>query len=218
MWPNLLNMFKGKAGGAEMTPYKNLKAEELEAWEGYDPASEKSRHTQYANAAAQQQSQQSTMFGQLGDPGKAMGTVWDQLKGAGGKLKEGIQGLDRRMEENYAASGWAPEGYKSPYDKSVPGKEELDYTSTGQDIDESGIPNQEAVDKVVASQQTPEGQMFKEHMNQYQDEGNYASGAGLNQSMGGMGGGMLGGYLNKWLQKPWDYQVQSKHRYQGNKR
>jgi len=113
MWPNLLNMFKGKAGGAKMTPYKDLKAEELAAWEGYDPDSEKSRATQYANAvAAQQQSpQQSAMFGQFGDLKKDMGSIWSQLKG-------GISNIDKKMEENYAASGWAPKGYKSPYDKS----------------------------------------------------------------------------------------------------
>jgi hypothetical protein len=202
MWPNLLNMFKGKAGGAQMTPYKDLKAEELEAWEGYDPASEKSRHTQYANAAAQQQPQQSTMFGQLGDPGKAMGTVWDQLKGAGGKFKEGIQGLDRRMEENYAASGWAPEGYKSPYDKS---EDTPEYTPGGSKT-LGDIKSKEDAVAQAKWQKSPEGEEFLENMRSGQRVGDYAVG---NATMGGP----FGGILNSLFSKPWSYDVKPRHKY-----
>lgn len=53
--------------------------------------------------------QKASMFGQFGDPKKAMGSIWDQMKGIGGKVKEGITALDKKLEENYAASGYAPE-------------------------------------------------------------------------------------------------------------
>ena len=53
-------------------------------------------------------SEKAQMFGQFGDPKKAMGNIWDQIKGGAGKLKEGYQNLDKKMEENYKASGWAP--------------------------------------------------------------------------------------------------------------
>ena len=53
--------------------------------------------------------QNASMFGQFGDPKKAMGNIWDQMKGLGGKVKQGISDLDAKLEENYAASGYAPE-------------------------------------------------------------------------------------------------------------
>lgn len=98
--PNLLNMFKGKAGGATMKPYQDLKAEELAAWEGYDPTNEKSRHTQYANAALAQQ-KKPMMFGQGGDPNKNMGDIWQQLKGTGKKIGEGLEKFGSDWESNY---------------------------------------------------------------------------------------------------------------------
>ena len=62
-FPNLLTMFgiggnkaqTGAAGGAQMKPYQQLTAEELQSWQGYDPNIQKSRATQYANAYNQQQ-------------------------------------------------------------------------------------------------------------------------------------------------------------------
>ena len=102
-WPNLLNMFKGKAGGAEMTPYKDLKAEELAAWEGYDPTNEKSRHTQYANAALAQQ-QKPMMFGQFGDLKKDMGNIWQQLKTGGQKIGKAVGDFGSEWQSNYENS------------------------------------------------------------------------------------------------------------------
>ena len=151
------------------------------------------------------------------EPQGVMGSIWDQLQGAGGALKKGIGALDRKLEENYAASGYAPEGYKSPYDKSVEEQKELDYTSTGEDIDVSKGPltHKEKVDKVVASQKTPEGIEFKENMNRYKQLGDYAAGEGMGQAYGGPAAGMLGGWLNRLMGKmaPWQYEVESKHRY-----
>jgi hypothetical protein len=86
-------MFKGKAGGAEMTPYKDLKAEELAAWKGFDQNSDKSRHTQYANAAAQQQPQQ-----------QDMGRIWDQIKTGGQKIGKAVGDFGSEWQSNYENS------------------------------------------------------------------------------------------------------------------
>ena len=53
--------------------------------------------------------QKAQMFGQFGDPKKAMGSIWDHIKGTGMKFKEGMSNLDKKMEANYAASGWGKE-------------------------------------------------------------------------------------------------------------
>ena len=113
--PNLFNMFKGKAGGAlqGMVDPQKLSKEQLEAWEGYDQNSDQSRLTQYHNAYAQQgnpaeQSESinnpmpsTPMFGQFGDPKKAMGNVWDQLKGGGQKIGKSLQKFGSDWEANY---------------------------------------------------------------------------------------------------------------------
>jgi hypothetical protein len=216
-FPNLLNMFKGKAGGSQMKPLQDLQKEELDNWGGYDSGNEKSKMTQYANAYNGQSDEQNTaMFGQGGDVKKQMGTIWDQIKSGAGKFKEGVQNLDEKMESNYAKSGWGGKDYKNPYAEPVEPKEELTYSSTGENIDNSNVPITEGVDKVLADQQTPEGQEFKANMNKYKEEGDFASGQGMGQAYGGSMGGMLGGWLSRAMGKtnPWDFEVQSKHRYQ----
>jgi len=154
MWPNLLNMFKGKVGGAEMTPYKDLKAEELAAWQGYDPNNQKSRATQYANAAAQQQ-QEPMMFGQFGDAGKKMGDIWGQVKSG---VQEGAKNIGEKAgqfgddwQANYDAmlkqQGHMPEKQENPFGKPKPTQEELNTvlesnkTPQGSDLDQNNIPD-----------------------------------------------------------------------------
>ena len=219
--PNLLNMLRGKAGGSQMSPAQQKSQARVDDYRSKGWAADDTIDMDLWNKQAGVQGgtgppspeQQGQMFGQGGDAKKMMGSIWDQIKGAPGKIKEGITNLDKKMESNYEASGWGGEDYKNPYADPVEPKEELTYSSTGEDIDNSGVPIPEAVDKVVAAQKTKEGQEFKANMNKYQDEGNYVVGSAINQSMGGMGGGMLGGVLNRMFQKPWDYEVKSKHKY-----
>ena len=59
--------------------------------------------------------QRAQMFGQFGNAGKTMGSVWDQLKGAGGKIKKGLGELDAKMEQNYKDMGYAPEEPEKPW-------------------------------------------------------------------------------------------------------
>lgn len=89
-WPNLLNMFKGKAGGAEMKPYQDLKAEELADWGGYDSTNQKSRATQYANTYNQQQSQQ-----------QDTGRIWDQIQTGGQKIGKAVGKFGSDWQSNY---------------------------------------------------------------------------------------------------------------------
>ena len=151
---NLLNMFRGKAGGAQMKPYKELKAEELAAWQGYDPTNQKSRHTQYANAAADQQ-QNPAMFGQGGDPNKDMGDIWKQLKGAGSAIGKGVGKFADDWQSNYekqmrSQGLMEPEASKNPYpapQRPAPTEEEAlevsqaNNTPGEDDSDGDGIPN-----------------------------------------------------------------------------
>lgn len=144
--PNLLNMFKGKAGGATMKPYQDLKAEELAAWEGYDPTNEKSRHTQYANAALAQQ-QKPMMLGQGGDPNKDMGTIWENM----GKSVEKF-GSD--WKSNYERQmGIQPE-QQNPYSSPEP-EAPIEETQNVEDIfkndEPSANPNEPPSDKEAAS-------------------------------------------------------------------
>jgi len=53
--------------------------------------------------------QKAQMFGQFGDPKKAMGSVWDQIKGVGGGIKKGLGALDAKMEQNYKDMGYGTE-------------------------------------------------------------------------------------------------------------
>ena len=129
-----------------MVDPQKLTKEQLDTWPGLDPNSDQSALTQYHNAYSQQSNAgqpapvQSAvaqapkgedvinnpkhskgaipeMFGQFGDPRKTMGSIWDQIKSVPGKLGEGISNLDKRMEEKYQASNWAPKESESPYEK-----------------------------------------------------------------------------------------------------
>tara|TARA_R110002020_G_scaffold388750_1_gene599439 strand:+ start:304 stop:987 length:684 start_codon:yes stop_codon:yes gene_type:complete len=132
--PNLFNMFKGKAGGAlqGMVDPQKLSKEQLDAWEGYDKNSDQSRLTQYHNAYAQQgnpaeesesinnPTPSTPMFGQFGDPKKAMGRVWDQIQGGGQKLGKGLQKFGSDWEANYekqlkSQGLWNETDSKNPY-------------------------------------------------------------------------------------------------------
>ena len=225
---NMFGIGKGSAGGAQMNPAQQKAQTRVDNYKSKGWAADDTIDMDLWNKQAgvqggvgppaPPQGGQNLMFGQFGDPKKSMGSIWEHLKGAPGKFKEGMQNLDKRLEANYAESGWGGEGYKSPYDKSVEEEKELGYASTGEDIDESKSPlsHKEKVDKVLAAQQPPEGQEFKENMNKYKQEGEYGAGQGMGQAgMLGMGGGMWGGWLNRMLgnQDPWDYEVQSKHKY-----
>ena len=222
--PNLLNMFKGKAGGSQMNPGQQKAQARVDDYRSKDWAADDTIDMDLWNKQAGVQGgtgtpspdQQGQMFGQMGDPKKMMGTIWDQIKSGAGKFKEGVQNLDEKMESNYAKSGWGGKDYKNPYAEPVEPKEELTYSSTGENIDNSNVPITEGVDKVLADQQTPEGQEFKANMNKYKEEGDFASGQGMGQAYGGSMGGMLGGWLSRAMGKtnPWDFEVQSKHRYQ----
>jgi|TARA_R100001530_G_C4310383_1_gene152859 hypothetical protein len=147
-------------------------------------------------------SEKAQMFGQFGDPKKAMGNIWDQIKGGAGKLKEGYQNLDKKMEENYKASGWAPEGYKSPYDA----KEDSSEFTPGGRMTLDDIKSKEDVISQVDWQESQEGQDFLKHMRSGQRTGDYAVG---NATMGGP----FGGIMNSLFSKPWNYEVKSKHKY-----
>ena len=157
--------------------------------------------------------QSSPMFGQMGNPRKAMGTIWEQLKGAPGKLKEGITNLDRRMEENYAKSGWGGEDHQNPYAKptETPGFV-AGGAVTGEDIDESST-DEESYKRNVQSQldyqDSPEGQQFLQDVNQAQGAGNKAVGSSM------FGNNPLGGLLYNWLMPNNRYEVKKKHKYQG---
>jgi hypothetical protein len=59
--------------------------------------------------------QQAQMFGQFGDPKKAMGSIWDQIKGVGGGIKKGISALDAKMDQNYKDMGYAPKEAEKPW-------------------------------------------------------------------------------------------------------
>jgi len=93
--PSLMSMFGGNSGGnpgmsvaggpsPAMKPYQQLTAEELQAWQGYDPSNSKSRHTQYANAYNQQQQPGSQPPAQTASPTPAPeqkdGGIWSKLK------------------------------------------------------------------------------------------------------------------------------------------
>lgn len=222
--PNLLSMFRGKAGGSQMNPAQQKAQARVDDYRSKNWAADDTIDMDLWNkqagvqggAGAPSSEQQSQMFGQMGDPKKAMGTIWDQIKTGAGKFKQGVQNLDKKMESNYAASGWGGENYKNPYADPVEPTEELTYSSSGEDIDDSGVPIPEAVDKVTAAQQTPEGQAFKANMNKYKQEGDFAAGQALGQSYGGPMGGMLQGWLARAMGKanPYKFEVEQKHRYQ----
>jgi hypothetical protein len=153
--------------------------------------------------------QKASMFGQFGDPKKAMGSIWDQMKGIGGKVKEGITALDKKLEENYAASGYGGPDWKNPYDPEKPA-----FTAgggmAGADIDEASVDEESYKKNVQAQldwQNSPEGQNYLEIMQRGQRQGDYAAGAAGP-------GGPAGGIINSLFSKPWNYEVKSKHLYQ----
>tara|TARA_R110002020_G_scaffold5948_1_gene24503 strand:+ start:262 stop:1005 length:744 start_codon:yes stop_codon:yes gene_type:complete len=225
--PQANNYQGGSAGGAQMgmvDPQK-LSKEQLDSWEGYDQNSDKSRLSQYHNAYAQQgnpaqqpnainnQTPSAPMFGQFGDPKKAMGNIWEQLKGVPGKLKEGIGNIDKRMEANYAASGWGGEDHQNPYTKpSVTPDFVAGGAVTGDDIDKAST-DEESYKKNVQSQldyqDSSEGQQFLQNVNEAQGAGNRAVGNSM------FGNNPLGGLLYNWLMPDQEYGVKKKHKYQG---
>tara|TARA_R110002020_G_scaffold224138_1_gene433565 strand:- start:7925 stop:8617 length:693 start_codon:yes stop_codon:yes gene_type:complete len=222
--PNLLSMFRGKAGGSQMNPAQQKAQARVDDYRSKNWAADDTIDMDLWNkqagvqggAGAPSSEQQSQMFGQMGDPKKAMGSIWDQIKTGAGKFKQGVQNLDKKMESNYAASGWGGENYKNPYAEPTP-EIEPSYTTTLEDLE--NLPKEErvkAIDEVTAAQQTPEGQAFKENMNKYKQEGDFAAGQALGQSYGGPMGGMLQGWLAKAMGKanPYKFEVEQKHRYQ----
>lgn len=224
--PNLLNMFRGKAGGSQMNPGQEEAQARVDNYRSKNWAADDTIDMDLWNKQAGVQGgvgppsseQQSEMFGQMGNPKKVMGSIWDQLKSGAGRFKEGVQNLDKKMESNYAASGWGGKDYKNPYAEPTPEPEiEPSYTTTLGELENlSKEERVKAIDETVAAQETPEGLQFKEDMNKYKQEGDFASGQAMGQSYGGPGASLLQGWLNKALGKtnPWDYEVQSKHRYQ----
>tara|TARA_R110000824_G_scaffold13876_6_gene59675 strand:- start:9965 stop:10618 length:654 start_codon:yes stop_codon:yes gene_type:complete len=213
MFPNLLNMLRigqGSAGGAKMSPSQQKAQTRVDDYRDKGWAADDTIDMDLWNQQSGAQGgvgppapqQQGQMFGQFGDPKKAMGNIWDQIKGGAGKLKEGISNIDKKMEENYASSGWAPEGYKSPYDKS---EDTPEYTPGGSKTLDDIKSKEDAVAQ-AEWQESPEGEEFLENMRSGQRVGDYAVG---NATMGGP----FGGILNSLFSKPWSYEVKPRHKY-----
>lgn len=100
--------YSGIAGGASpnMKPYQQLTAEELQAWQGYDPNNSKSRATQYANAAGSQPQQPGSQSpaqtpAPSSTPSATPSAAPAQQEGGSiwSKLKDWNTGYNERMED-----------------------------------------------------------------------------------------------------------------------
>lgn len=118
-WPNLLNMFKGKAGGAQMSPaQQRVDMYRDKGWAPDDTIDKKLWDAQpgVPGGIGPPAPEKQAMFGQMGDPRKAMGSVWEQLQkrgqGLGEHIQKGGQSLGKGLKQ--FGSDW-----KSNYENAL---------------------------------------------------------------------------------------------------
>ena len=132
-FPNLLNMFKGIAGGSSMPTYQGTAEQNRQLAEQYNYDTGQSLVDQMNNAGLDssfdarakafsampgqgmigpQEPSSPMMFGQFGDPRKMMGSIFDQLKLGSQKVGQGLQGigsaLDSEYQKNLSRLGMGP--------------------------------------------------------------------------------------------------------------
>tara|TARA_R100000656_G_C3907375_1_gene120106 strand:- start:27 stop:713 length:687 start_codon:yes stop_codon:yes gene_type:complete len=102
--PNLFNMFKGKSGGApDESAQQRVDMYREKGWAPDDTIDKNLWDAQpgVPGGIGPPAPEKQAMFGQFGDPKKAMGNIWDQLKGGGQKLGKGLQKFGSDWEANY---------------------------------------------------------------------------------------------------------------------
>ena len=132
-FPNLLNMFKGIAGGSSMPTYQGTAEQNRQLAEQYNYDTGQSLVDQMNNAGLDssfdarakafsampgqgmigpQEPSSPMMFGQFGDPRIMMGSIFDQLKLGSQKVGQGLQGmgsaLDSEYQKNLSRLGMGP--------------------------------------------------------------------------------------------------------------
>ena len=120
--PSLFNMFKGKAGGSQMNPAQQKAQSRVDDYREKNWAADDTIDMDLWNKQAGVQGgtgtpspdQQGQMFGQMGDPKKLMGTIWDQVKTGAGKFGDDLKS---NYEKNMREAGYMnPEPEKNPYE------------------------------------------------------------------------------------------------------
>ena len=121
-FPNLLNMFKGMAGGSSMPTYQGTAEQNRQLAQQYNYDTGQSLVDQMNNAGLDssfdarakafsampgqgmmgpQEPSSPMMFGQFGDPRKMMGNIFDQLKLGGQRVGQGLQGMGSALDSGY---------------------------------------------------------------------------------------------------------------------
>jgi len=137
-FPNLLNMFKGKAGGSQMNPGQQQAQTRVDDYRSKNWAADDTIDMSLWNNQ-QSDDQNTAMFGQNGDVKKQMGSIWDQIKtGAGKASKQFSEDYDYNYKKRFGNPEAAENPYSPPKRGTYENEEIIKSNNTPSNVDADG--------------------------------------------------------------------------------